>query len=186
QVGLKGVKSKETTEGMVDAYSGKYAVAVPVKQDEDYLLTVKKDKYFFNSKFIDPNDDKYEPPTTVNMKIEQVEKGKPVRLENVNFATGSYQLDEIGKSNINQLIEFMKVNRDVKISLHGHTDNMGGPEYNETLSQLRVQSVRNYMHSQGIDSRRISYKGFGERKPIGSNLSKKGRALNRRVEFIIL
>lgn len=186
QVGLKGVKSKETTEGMVDAYSGKYAVAVPVKQDEDYLLTVKKDKYFFNSKFIDPNDDKYEPPTTVNMKIEQVEKGKPVRLENVNFATGSYQLDEISKSNINQLIEFMKVNRDVKISLHGHTDNMGGPEYNETLSQLRVQSVRNYMHSQGIDSRRISYKGFGERKPLASNLTKKGRALNRRVEFIIL
>lgn len=185
QIGLKGIKSKETTEGMVDSYSGKYAVAVPVKQDEEYLLTVKKDKYFFNSKFIDPQDQNYEPPTTVNMKIEKMEKGKPVKLENVNFDLGSYQLDEISKANINQLIEFMKINPTVKISLYGHTDNTGGTEYNLSLSQLRVQSVRNYMRSQGIDSGRISYKGYGEKKPVASNYTKRGRALNRRVEFVV-
>jgi len=185
QVGIKGVKSKETTEGLVDSYSGKYAVAVPVKKDEDYLLTVKKDNHFFDSKYIDPDDEEYEPPTTVNFKIGKIEKGKPIRLENVNFEYGSHKLNDISKFSINQLIEFMKVNEEFKIMLHGHTDNKGTPEFNLALSKLRVQAVRNYMRQQGIDSKRISYQGFGEKKPLDSNGTEAGRAINRRVEFIV-
>jgi outer membrane protein OmpA-like peptidoglycan-associated protein/tetratricopeptide (TPR) repeat protein len=185
KVGIKGVKSNETTEGLVDSYSGKYAVAVPVKKDEDYLLTVKKDKYFFDSKLIDPDDDEYEPPTTIDFKIGKIEKGKPVRLQNVNFEYGSHKLNEISKANINQLVEFMKVNKKIRIMLHGHTDNRGTPDFNQALSQLRVQSVRNYMRKQGINSDRISYRGFGEKKPLATNATKKGRKINRRVEFIV-
>jgi outer membrane protein OmpA-like peptidoglycan-associated protein len=185
KVGIKGTKSKETTEGLVDSYSGKYAVAVPVKKDEDYLLTVKKDAHFFDSKLIDPDDDEYDPPTTVDFKIGKIEKGKPVRLQNVNFEYGSHKLSEISKSNINQLIEFMKENENIIIMLHGHTDNRGTPEFNLALSQLRVQAVRNYMRQQGIDSERISYRGFGEKKPLATNATKEGRKINRRVEFIV-
>ena len=108
QVGLKSLKTNEMTEGMVDSYSGKYAIAVPVKQNERFILTVKKDDYFFNSKYIEPEKEQYDPPTTVDFTIGVVEKNKPVRLDNVNFETNSFQLDEVSKSNINQLVEFMK------------------------------------------------------------------------------
>ena len=184
-VGLKSMQTNEITEGMVDSYSGKYAVAVPVKKDEKFFLTVKKDDHFFNSKYIEPDKKQYDPPTTVDFKIGVLEKNKPIRLDNVNFEIDSYQLDEVSKSNINQLVEFMKENTDLKIVLQGHTDNVGGTEYNIALSQSRVKEVKNYMCSQGITSNRITYKGFGEKVPIASNLTKKGRALNRRVEFIV-
>lgn len=185
EVGLTGVKSKEVTEGLVDSYTGKYAVAVAVKKDEEYLLTVKKKDYFFNSKHIDPKDDKYTPPTTVDLEIDRIEKAMPVRLQNVNFEYGSHKLNEVSKTNINQLIEFMKENKDLKVMLHGHTDNRGTPEFNLALSQLRVQSVRNYMRKQGVDSKRISYKGYGEKKPLATNSTKEGQAINRRVEFTV-
>ncbi|NJO89857.1 MAG: OmpA family protein, partial [Chloroflexia bacterium] len=139
----------------------------------------------FDSKLIDPDDDEYDPPTTVDFKIGRIEKGIPVRLQNVNFEYGSHKLNEISKSNVNQLIEFMKENEDIKIMLHGHTDNRGTPEFNQALSELRVQSVRNYMRQQGIDSGRISYKGFGEKKPLAINSTPEGREINRRVEFIV-
>jgi outer membrane protein OmpA-like peptidoglycan-associated protein/tetratricopeptide (TPR) repeat protein len=184
-VGLTNIESKEYTEGLVDEHSGKYAVAVPVETDDDYLLTVKKDCYFFNSRLIKPNDKQFDPPTTVDLKIDQMEKDKPIRLENVNFETDSYSLDEISKANINMLIEFMKENPNTKIALHGHTDNQGSQEYNDKLSYNRVKEVKDYMCSQGISSGRISIKGFGKRQPIANNLTRKGKSLNRRVEFIL-
>jgi len=184
-VGLKSLQSNEITEGMVDSYSGNYAVAVPVKKDERFLLTVKKDNHFFNSKFIEPEKEEYDPPTTVDFKIGIVEKNKPVRLDNVNFEVNSHELDDISKSNINQLVEFMKEKPEIQIALHGHTDNVGDTEYNINLSQQRVKAVKDYMRSQGVNSNRISYKGFGEKVPLATNLTKRGRAINRRVEFIV-
>ena len=121
----------------------------------------------------------------MDFKIGKIEKGKPVRLQNVNFEYGSHKLNKISKANINQLIDFMKVNKNIKIMLHGHTDNRGTPDFNIALSQLRVQSVRNYMRKQGINSNRISYRGFGEKKPLATNATKEGQKINRRVEFIV-
>jgi len=184
-VGLTSLQTNEMTEGMVDSYSGNYAVAVPVKKDERFFLTVKKDDHFFNSKFIEPENEQYDPPTTVDLKIGIVEKNKPIRLDNVNFEIDSYTLDEVSKSNINQLVDFMKENPDLKIALHGHTDNVGGTEYNLSLSQQRVKAVKDYMCIHGITSNRITYKGFGENVPLATNFTKKGRAINRRVEFIV-
>ncbi|MFN8258836.1 MAG: OmpA family protein [Bacteroidales bacterium] len=184
-VGLKSLQSNELTEGLVDSYSGNYAVAVPVKKDERFLLTVKKDEHLFDSKFIEPEEEKYDPPTTMNLKIGMVEANKPIRLDNINFEVDSYELDEAGKANINQLIDFMKDNPEIKIVLQGHTDNYGTTDYNVDLSQKRVKAVKDYMCSQGVSSNRITYKGFGEKMPLESNLTKKGRAVNRRVEFVI-
>jgi outer membrane protein OmpA-like peptidoglycan-associated protein len=185
QIGLTNIESREFTEGLVDEHSGKYAVAVPVLKDDRYLLTVKKDDYIFNTTLINPEDAKYEPPTTMDLKISQMEKNKPFRLENVGFDTDSYNLSDVSMANINLLIEFMKDNPEIQIVLRGHTDNQGNPEYNLELSYNRVKAVKEYMSKQGISSGRIAYKGFGEKMPIADNLTRKGRALNRRVEFII-
>ena len=72
------------------------------------------------------------------------------------------------------------------IEISGHTDNQGGEAYNQKLSENRAKSVFEYLLNNGIDKSRLSYKGYGEEKPVDSNDTEEGRANNRRTEFKIL
>ena len=185
KVELKNIKTDELTEGFVDNKSGNYAVAVPVNKGDEFIMTAKKKGFFFNSVYIDPKDEKYDPPTTIDFKVQKISKNKRFVLKNVNFATGSHYLNDLSKAALDNLIDFLKENRDVKIALLGYTDNMGGSEYNMNLSHRRTKSVKRYLVSKGIDSNRITVRGYGETRPIATNNTASGRALNRRVEFII-
>lgn len=73
-----------------------------------------------------------------------------------------------------------------KLSIEGHTDDVGGDKYNQKLSEQRAASVRAYLVEKGIDAARLVSKGWGETKPIGDNTTEEGREQNRRVEFIIV
>ena len=73
-----------------------------------------------------------------------------------------------------------------KLEIKGHTDNQGGLAFNQKLSEDRANAVKKYLVSKGIDSSRITTKGFGLSKPIATNTTTEGRAKNRRVEFSIL
>jgi len=77
----------------------------------------------------------------------------------------------------------MNENPSSKVSLSGHTDNIGTEAYNMGLSNRRWMSVRDYAVKKGVDSSRVSGEGFGESKPIASNATAEGRAKNRRVEI---
>ncbi|HRI78962.1 MAG TPA: OmpA family protein, partial [Cyclobacteriaceae bacterium] len=79
-----------------------------------------------------------------------------------------------------------KVNPKVEILLTGHTDNRGDKDHNLRLSQRRVERVKGYLVSKGINAKRIAGKGFGGSKPIASNDTEETRRLNRRVEFTIV
>jgi outer membrane protein OmpA-like peptidoglycan-associated protein len=83
------------------------------------------------------------------------------------------------------LVDFLKENHEVKITLLGYTDNTGETNYNLNLSLRRTKSVKKYLVSKGINSNRIAVHGYGEKRPIASNRTSYGRSLNRRVEFII-
>ena len=78
----------------------------------------------------------------------------------------------------------MKDKPDLRVSVEGHTDSVGSVAYNQTLSERRAKTVRDYLVSQGIDASRITTRGFGKSKPIASNDTAEGRAENRRVEII--
>jgi outer membrane protein OmpA-like peptidoglycan-associated protein len=69
------------------------------------------------------------------------------------------------------------------LKVEGHTDNVGGDAYNQTLSEKRAQSVRLYLIKKGVKGSKIAAQGFGKSKPIATNLTAEGRAENRRVEF---
>ncbi|HVV86539.1 MAG TPA: OmpA family protein, partial [Kofleriaceae bacterium] len=73
-----------------------------------------------------------------------------------------------------------------KVRVEGHTDSQGSDAYNKDLSQRRADAVRTYLITQGIDAGRLEAVGYGEERPIADNSTKKGRAANRRVEFVIL
>src|SRR5438445_10165053 len=74
---------------------------------------------------------------------------------------------------------------DETVSVEGHTDNVGSPEYNQGLSERRAYSVRDYLASHGVAPSRISAIGYGEARPKASNDTPEGRQLNRRVEIHI-
>ena len=84
---------------------------------------------------------------------------------------------------LDRLVAFMQENKNSKVTLSGHTDNVGTDAYNLKLSERRVNSVRDYVVKKGVDSGRVSGQGFGESKPIADNKSREGRSKNRRVEI---
>jgi OOP family OmpA-OmpF porin len=71
----------------------------------------------------------------------------------------------------------------IPVRVEGHTDAIGGDDYNQRLGLRRAQAVRRYFTDHGIASRRISARSFGESRPIASNDTDEGRSLNRRVEL---
>ena len=84
---------------------------------------------------------------------------------------------------LNKLIQVLGKYPNVHVNLEAHTDNNGSDLYNDDLSMRRAKSVQEYLESYSVASKRITAKGFGERKPIAPNDTEEGRASNRRVQF---
>jgi OmpA-OmpF porin, OOP family len=121
----------------------------------------------------------------MNFKLQPIEVGTTVNLKDVLFEQSKTNLLSTSFPELDLVVSFMKANPNVKIDLSGHTDNRGIPSQNQKLSQGRVDKVKEYLISKGIEGKRISGKGYGGTKPIASNESEETRMLNRRVEFTI-
>ncbi|MBN2461914.1 MAG: OmpA family protein [Candidatus Cloacimonetes bacterium] len=112
------------------------------------------------------------------------EEKAPIILEGVNFATSSADLTEEAKIELEKVVTTLVDYPEIKLDIHGYTDDRGDRDYNISLSQQRAESVMNYLVSRGIDPARMTAKGFGPDNPIDTNDTKEGRAKNRRIEFI--
>ncbi|AKQ63739.1 OmpA domain protein [Myxococcus hansupus] len=111
----------------------------------------------------------------------------PSRLpteHHVQFPVGQSTLSDSERRNLDAVADYLKANPSVSLRIEGHTDNTGPDELNRTLSQDRADAVRQYLIQQGIESRRLTAKGFGPDQPIASNETPEGRSANRRVEFV--
>ncbi len=104
---------------------------------------------------------------------------------NITFATDQDAVKPQFFATLNSVaVVLRKFDRSI-IDVYGHTDNVGGQQYNQLLSERRALSVSNYLTQQGIDNRRFSVRGLGMDRPIASNNSEAGRSQNRRVELQI-
>ena len=121
----------------------------------------------------------------MNFQLQPIEVGTTVNLKSVLFVQSKPDLLSESYGELNLVVDFLKANPSVRIELSGHTDNRGVEAHNVRLSTARVNKVKNYLVSKGIDKRRISGKGYGGSQPIASNDSEETRRLNRRVEFTI-
>ena len=83
---------------------------------------------------------------------------------------------------LDEIVDILNQYPDYDVRLAGHTDNVGGDEYNQQLSQSRVDAVMAYLENKGIPAHRLEAMGYGKTKPIATNNTAIGRALNRRVE----
>jgi outer membrane protein OmpA-like peptidoglycan-associated protein len=102
----------------------------------------------------------------------------------INFDTGKSVIRDESKPIIEQIVQMMKSNPDLKIGVEGHTDNVGTPASNKTLSEARAKSVVSAIVGQGVSADRLSPAGYGQDKPIADNNTEEGRAQNRRVELV--
>ncbi|MFN3270330.1 MAG: OmpA family protein [Candidatus Kapaibacteriota bacterium] len=114
-----------------------------------------------------------------------VELGRKLIIENLLFDTNSASLPDTVKE-LEVLYQFMKNKPNVTILVEGHTDDRGSHPYNDKLSLMRAESVKNYLVSRGINPERIKTVGYGKRKPLAPNDTEFGRRLNRRTEIVIL
>ncbi|MEQ8423544.1 MAG: OmpA family protein, partial [Cyclobacteriaceae bacterium] len=122
----------------------------------------------------------------MNFKLQPVAVGATVNLKSVLFQQSTANLLDESYDELNMVVEFLKTNPNIEIELAGHTDNRGIQVHNMRLSRKRVEKVKEYMVSQGIDGKRITGKGYGGIKPIADNDAEVTRRLNRRVEFTII
>ncbi|HSN96825.1 MAG TPA: OmpA family protein, partial [Candidatus Nanopelagicales bacterium] len=108
-------------------------------------------------------------------------------LKQVQFATGSAVILPGSYPILDEVVRLLKVNPEIQhLAIEGHTDNRGSDQLNEKLSNDRAHSVMKYLIDRGgIDSGRLSAKGFGPQRPIADNNTADGRQKNRRVEFHI-
>jgi outer membrane protein OmpA-like peptidoglycan-associated protein len=102
----------------------------------------------------------------------------------INFETGKANILPDSQPIIDQIVLMLNQNKNLQISIEGHTDNVGTNEFNQTLSENRAKSVLNALTTQGIDKSRLSFKGWGSSKPVADNRTEEGKAKNRRVEII--
>ncbi|MEI6695048.1 MAG: OmpA family protein [Bacteroidota bacterium] len=180
---LKNIKTKQITEIPVDSLTGKYVAVFPLKND--YLLTIKKDDYAYESKYISAKDATFQQPVKIDIQIKPIEVGASYQLKDINFATNSYILVDESKNIIDGFIEFLKEHPKVNVDIQGYTDDVGNDKDNLILSGNRAKSVYEYLIDKGIKALRLSFKGYGESNPFLPNLNDENRAKNRRTVFVI-
>ena len=122
----------------------------------------------------------------IETDLNKLKLGNSVILKNVNFEFNSYILLPDADTILKTLLTYLSDNPKVRILISGHTDDLGSDEYNLELSINRAKTVYNWLISNGIESGRLEFTGFGKSRPLYKDTDEKSRGLNRRVEVKII
>ena len=110
---------------------------------------------------------------------------KIVSLEGTHFDFNKATLTAAGTAKLDEAATVLAENPSVTVNVDGHTDSVGSDAYNQGLSERRAKAVVDYLVAKGVDAARLSPTGYGESKPVATNDTAEGRALNRRVELLV-
>lgn len=177
---------------------GSFLICLP--SGKNYALNVEKKGYtFFSENFALEEGLQLEEPFLIEVPLVPIpptiatrdrelptEDRDPVVLKNVFFETGSARLLDASRQELDRLYKLLQENPNMRIQINGHTDDVGREEDNQILSENRARAVHDYLLDKGIAPDRLSYKGFGESRPVATNDTPEGRQRNRRTAFIIL
>jgi outer membrane protein OmpA-like peptidoglycan-associated protein len=123
----------------------------------------------------------------LNMILETREtaRGLIINMSDVLFDSGKYSLKPGAREKLAKVSGIILAHPGLKLEVEGHTDSVGGDEYNQRLSEQRANSVRDYLVAQGLSGETISAVGLGKTAPVTSNETSVGRQQNRRVELVV-
>ena len=164
---------------------GKFYTRLPIGDKYEIFILGFKDSTSYNILDIPalaPNAF-YKNPFTVNLEFDPP---KTFVLDNVEFDFGKATLRPQSYKALDELVDYLQRKGDDKIEIGGHTDNVGSEAKNQVLSLERAKSIVGYLISKGIDSSRLTAKGYGSMEPIEENNTEAGRQKNRRSEVKII
>ncbi len=178
--------SDEVTQVKVNGNDGNYAVIVKNNQ-QDVMLTVKKQGFAFDSKLIqkeelENTDHKLK---DVDLSVKELKTGEAYTINDILYPINSADLSDDSKFILKTFARFLNENPTLSILIQGHTDDVGDEKQNMILSENRARGVKEYLVSLGINSKRLTSKGYGESTPKVDNNSENNRAINRRTDFVI-
>jgi OmpA-OmpF porin, OOP family len=126
--------------------------------------------------------------TTAEIELSdfQFEVGNIIELRNIYFEFDKSVLLPESKNELDMLMHMLEDYPHMEIEISGHTDNIGSDTYNRKLSEERAKAVVDYLIREKVESKRLTYKGYGASKPVDTNETEAGRQKNRRVEFRVL
>jgi outer membrane protein OmpA-like peptidoglycan-associated protein len=151
-----------------------------------FALNVSKPGYLFYSQNFTPDLKQAMKPYLIEVPLQKIEIGGMVVLNNIFFETNKFDLLPESKTELGQLILFLKENPAVSIEIAGHTDNIGDDKSNQVLSESRAKTVYDYLVANKVPASKLSFKGYGETMPVNDNSTDENRKINRRTEFKIL
>lgn len=164
--------------------TGHYLATLPMGRK--YAFNVNQKGYLFYSSHFDmpalAKQEHYE----VDIPLQPIVAGANIVLKNVFFNTGKWELLKESMTELDRLVVLLNENPSIQIEISGHTDNIGKDADNKTLSESRAKSVVTYLRMKGILESRLSFKGYGAARPVASNDTEEGRALNRRTEMMVV
>jgi outer membrane protein OmpA-like peptidoglycan-associated protein len=112
-------------------------------------------------------------------------RGLVVNMSDVLFDTGQFTLKPGAREKLAKISGIVLAHPGLKLEVEGHTDSVGGDDFNQKLSEQRANSVRDFLIREGLGSSSITAQGFGKTQPVASNDTATGRQLNRRVEMVV-
>jgi outer membrane protein OmpA-like peptidoglycan-associated protein len=121
----------------------------------------------------------------VILETRDTARGLIVNMSDVLFDTGKYSLRPGAREKLARVAGIISGHVGLKLEVEGHTDSVGGDDYNQQLSEHRATSVRDYLTNAGIPVNSVTAKGFGKTQPVASNDTSTGRQQNRRVELVV-
>jgi len=119
------------------------------------------------------------------LQTEDSARGLIVNLSDVLFDTGSYTLKPGAREKLAKISGILLAHPGLTLQIEGHTDSVGGDEFNQRLSEQRAGSVRDFLANNGVPASSITARGFGKTEPVATNDTPEGRQRNRRVEIIV-
>jgi outer membrane protein OmpA-like peptidoglycan-associated protein len=126
---------------------------------------------------------KCKPPE--NTMADQLKRTGRMVVYGIRFDAGSATLKKESDRTLNQILDALKRDSSLKLLIEGHTDSTNSDEFNQSLSEKRARAVVDWLIAKGVPARMLKAKGFGRMKPVSSNATAQGRALNRRVELSV-
>jgi flagellar motor protein MotB len=164
---------------------GNFLVCLP--SGNDYGINVSKTGYlFYSENFMFEGIHTVMEPLIKMISLNPVKVGEKMLLANVFYEIDRWELKKESISELDNLTDLLRYNKDFVVEIGGYTDSTGTAEHNLVLSEKRALSVVNYLISNGISAERLKYKGYGNTFPIGDNVTTEGRRLNRRTEVKII
>jgi outer membrane protein OmpA-like peptidoglycan-associated protein len=151
-----------------------------------FSVQIKKSGYFSKMENFDFTTSTNFTLINRNFFLQTVEKSKAYALSNVSFDQGKADLKPGFEAELEKVVLILAENDQYKLLLEGHTDNQGDWNDNLKLSLERIENVKAYLISKGVDPIRIQTKGWGGSKPLANNLLEETRRNNRRVEFTLI